>query len=200
MKPSVVVFDIGGVLVDWDPARAFEPLLGGRAEAEALLARIGFHDLNAKADAGARFTDLTAGLDDEGDRRALAAYVGHFARSVETAIEGTWALLEDLRGRGVPLHAVTNWSAETWPEGLKMHPRLGTAFGVTVVSGQEGIAKPDPGIFALLCSRAGVQPGTCLFIDDSPRNVAAARAFGMDAVQFTDPPALAADLTERGLL
>ncbi|SMH53546.1 HAD family phosphatase [Maritimibacter sp. HL-12] len=200
MKPSAVVFDIGGVLVDWEPVRAFEPALGSRAAAEAFMARIGFRDLNVKADAGARFIDLAGGIEDEADRKALEGYVDHFARSVEVAIEGTWALVERLRASGVPLHAITNWSAETWPEGLKAHPRLGTSFGVTVVSGQEGVAKPDPRIFALLCARANVEPDACLFIDDGPHNVAAARAFGMDAVQFSDPGRLATDLAERGLL
>jgi len=200
MKPSVVVFDIGGVLVEWDPVAAFAEILGNRAVAQAFMARIGFDDLNLRADAGARFDDLAAGLADPDDRAALAAYAENFAHSVTAAIEGTWALVDRLRDRGVPLHAITNWSAETWPKGLAAHPRLGTAFGVTVVSGKEGVAKPDPRIFALLCDRAGVAPDACLFIDDGPRNVAAARAFGMDSVQFTDPGNLAADLTERGLL
>jgi FMN phosphatase YigB (HAD superfamily) len=119
---------------------------------------------------------------------------------VPNAIEGSWALLDRLTARGVPVHAITNWSAETWPRGLTVHPRLGTAFGVTVVSGREGVTKPDARIFRALCDRAGVAPADCLFIDDGPQNVDGARAAGMDAVHFTGPPALERDLRERGLL
>ncbi len=200
MSPSVVVFDIGGVLVEWQPHLAWADVFDNRGEIEAFMARIDFAARNHRADAGARFAELAAELDDPADARLLADYVPRYPLTVPRAIEGTWALLDRLTARGVPVHAITNWSAETWPRGLTVHPRLGSAFGVTVVSGQEGVAKPDPRIFRTLCDRAGVAPAECLFIDDGPQNVDGARAVGMDSVRFTSPEALERELAERGLL
>jgi len=194
-----VVFDIGNVLVRWDARLAFSPPLTPAAT-EAFLVRTEFAARNLRADGGARFADLAAEIDDPADRALFATYVDRYADTVPEAIEGTWALLERLRARGLAIHAITNWSAETWPAGVAAHPRLATAFGVTVVSGREGVIKPDPRIFAALCDRAGLAPAECLFIDDSPRNVAGARDFGMQAEHFTAPAALEAALTARGLL
>jgi 2-haloacid dehalogenase len=161
---------------------------------------VNFPALNLRADGGETFADLAREIADPSDRAVFETYVSRYALSVPHAIEGTWALLDRLRARGLAIHAITNWSAETWPAGVAAHPRLGTAFGVTIVSGQERLLKPDPRIFALLCDRAGVAPSDCLFIDDSPANVAGARAFGMDAELFTTPDALETALTARGLL
>lgn len=197
---TAIVFDIGNVLVRWEPHRAFLPDLGSLEAVEAFLARTDFHARNLRADAGERFADLAAEIADPDDRALFAAYPDRYAATVPTALEGTWDLLERLRSRGHPIHAITNWSAETWPIGVSVHPRLGTAFGVTIVSGREKLLKPDPRIFALLCARAGVSAADCLFIDDGERNVAGARAAGMAAIHFTAPEALAAELTARGLL
>lgn len=197
---TAIVFDIGNVLIRWDPVLPFLPLLGDRSAVEDFLTRIDFLNLNLRADAGEPFEDLAAELPDPADRALLAAYLPGYAASVPEAIEGTWALMERLRQRGHAIHAITNWSAETWPAGVAAHPRLGTAFGVTVVSGIEGVLKPERRIFEILCERAGVRPENCLFIDDSPKNVLGAREAGMAAHHFTSPAALEADLIERGLL
>ena len=200
MSAKVVVFDIGGVLIDWQPHLAWLDELGTREAVEAFMARIDFPARNLRADGGALFADLASELDDAEDRRRLVEYVGNYPKTVRTRIEGSWDILGRLKASGVEVHAITNWSAETWPLGIATHPRLGTAFGVAVVSGQERMVKPDPRIFALLCTRADLAPEDCLFIDDSARNVEAARAAGMDAVQFTTPQALQTALQERGLL
>ena len=197
---KAVVFDIGNVLVRWEPHRAFAPALGGHDAAEAFMARTGFMARNLRADEGESFADLAAEISDPGDRALLATYVERYRATVPEAIEESWALMERLRERGLQIHAITNWSAETWPHGVAMHPRLATAFGVTVISGHERVLKPDPRIFAALCERTGLDAADCLFIDDSLKNVAGARAFGMQAEHFTTPPALEAALAARGLL
>ena len=200
MKPTVVVFDIGAVLVDWQPHLAWIDELGSIDAVEAFMERVDFRARNARGDNGERFADLAAEIDDPEDSARLAAYVSLYTKTVPDEVPGTWAVLDRLRDRGVPIHAITNWSAETWTEGLKVHPRLGEVFGTLVVSGREKISKPDSRIFELLCERAGVAAQDCVFIDDGLHNVAGAKAIGMDAIHFTDAEALEAELVERNLL
>ncbi|MDQ2094457.1 HAD family hydrolase [Rhodalgimonas zhirmunskyi] len=200
MTPSVVVFDIGGVLVDWQPHLAWLDEMGSRAMVDAFMRRIDFPALNLRADGGETFADLAAELTEAEDACRLSGYVAHYPKTVRTRIEGTWDILDRLRAQGTPVHAITNWSAETWPKGLEAQPRLAEVFGTTIVSGQEKTLKPGPRIFELLCERAGVAPEDCLFIDDAAHNAEGARAAGMDAHHFTTAQALHKALTERGLL
>lgn len=193
-----IVFDIGNVLIRWDARAAFPAL--DPAAAGAFLDRIGFSALNLRGDAGETWAEIARDIADRDDRALFLSYLPNYALAIAQPIEGTWDLLDRLRSGGHAIHAITNWSAETWVTGVATHPRLGTAFATTIVSGRERVLKPDPAIFALLCDRAGVAPETCVFIDDSQGNVAGARAFGMDAIHFTTPAALEAALTERGLL
>lgn len=197
MTASAVVFDIGGVLIDWQPHLAWAPELG-TAGARDFIHRTGFLSLNMRADAGERFADLAREATDPEDAARIAAYVDLYPRTVPGVIPGTWEVLERLRATGTAVHAITNWSAETWPRGLTVHPRLGTAFDTLVVSGREGIMKPDRRIFELLCTRAGVAAADCVFIDDGAHNVAGAKEAGMDAIHFTDAEALADALRTRG--
>ncbi|MBY6089558.1 HAD family hydrolase [Pseudooceanicola sp. 502str34] len=197
---KAVVFDIGGVLIEWDPHLAWLDQMGSREAVAAFLERVDFPARNLRGDGGETFADLAAEISDPEDSAHLAAYVAHYHKAVPAKIEGTWALLHRLKAAGVPVHGITNWSAETWPEGLTVHPELAEIFEVLVVSGQEKMLKPEARIFDLLCSRAGLEPGQCLFIDDALKNVQGAQAAGMDAVQFTDPATLERDLMERGLL
>lgn len=200
MTPTVVVFDIGGVLLDWQPHLAWVEDLGSEDAARAFMERVGFLDLNRRGDRGEPFAGLAREIADPADAALVAGYVARFGRTVQTPVAESWALLARLRDRGVAVHAITNWSAETWPEGLRVHPGLAEMFGTVVVSGLEGVIKPDRRIFDLLCERADVPASACLFIDDSALNVEGARAAGMDGHHFTSPAALETALTERGLL
>ena len=200
MTPKVVVFDIGAVLIDWQPHLAWIDELGSREAVEAFMERVDFMERNKRGDNGERFEDLADEIADPEDRARLASYVSLYGRTVPNTVSGTWALLDRLRDRGVPIHAITNWSAETWPEGVKVHPRLDEVFGTLVISGREKISKPDVRIFQILCERAGVRPEDCVFIDDGPHNVAGAKEAGMDAIHFTSAEALEAELEARDLL
>ncbi len=197
---NAVVFDIGGVLVDWQPHLAWTDALGSEDAAHAFVERTDFLARNARGDNGERFADMAKELDDPADQALFASYVELYTRTVQDAISGTWEIIDRLKANGTAVHGITNWSAETWPEGLKVHPRLGEVFGTLVVSGQEGVMKPDPRIFEILCERAGVAPRDCVFIDDGAHNVAGARAVGMDAIHFTGAEALETELSERGIL
>ena len=130
---KAVVFDIGGVLVDWQPHLAWVEALGSEEAAHAFIERTDFLTRNARGDNGERFADLAQELEDPQDKTLFAAYVELYTRTVENPIHGTWDVLERLKTQGTPVHAITNWSAETWPEGLKVHPRLGDVFGTLVV-------------------------------------------------------------------
>lgn len=199
MSVDTVVFDIGGVLVDWQPHLAWADDLGEDG-AKAFLARIGFDKINFACDGGAHFGDAAAQLEDGEDGARLAQYVPRYTRTVPDKIGATWDILYALQDKGTPLHAITNWSAETWPEGLKVHPELGTVFGATVVSGEVGLLKPSVQIYRLLCDRAEVAPERCVFIDDGLHNCLGARAAGMDAIHFQGADSLRRQLEERGLL
>lgn len=194
-----VIFDIGAVLIDWQPALAWADDLG-KAETEAFLKRVSFDKLNLACDAGARFEQAARLIDDPEDAEHLRQYVERYTKTVPHKIQGTWDILYTLKNEGVRVFAITNWSAETWPEGCKAHPELAEVFEATVVSGQVGMIKPSVQIFQHFCDLAGVEASDCVFIDDGLHNCVGARTAGMDAIHFTGPDALAQGLKQRGLL
>ncbi|MEM1151879.1 MAG: HAD-IA family hydrolase [Pseudomonadota bacterium] len=194
-----VVFDIGAVLVDWDPALVWVDDLGAE-ETAAFLKRINFDKFNIACDAGATFAKAASLLDDPADAERLNQYVPRYTRSVPHKIQGTWDILYALKANGVRVFAITNWSAETWPEGCKAHSELAEVFETTIVSGQVGMIKPSTAIFTHFCEVAGVAAEDCIFTDDGLHNCLGARAAGMDTIHFTGPDGLGAGLKDRGLL
>ena len=194
-----VVFDIGAVLVEWQPELAWADELGLDG-ARDFMSRISFDKINLACDAGASFAKASKEIADPDDAARLERYVGHYHLTVPSKITGTWDCLYDLKERGINLHAITNWSAEAWPVGVKVHPELGEVFETTIVSGQVGMIKPSVAIFQLLCDRAGIAAESCIFIDDGLHNCVGAKAAGMDAIHFTNPEALRASLEAKGVL
>lgn len=194
-----VVFDIGAVLVEWQPELAWADELGLDGARE-FIDRIGFDKINLACDAGASFASASKEIANPEDAARLARYVSRYHLTVPRKITGTWDCLYDLSDRGVSLHAITNWSAETWPAGLRAHPELGQVFETTIVSGKVGMIKPSVGIFQLFCDRADVPAHRCIFIDDGQHNCIGAKAAGMDAIHFTCPKALRTDLEDKGVL
>ena len=118
---------------------------------------------------------------------------------VEGAIDGSVEILAELRAREVPIYALSNWSAETYPEARARYDFLSWFRGI-LISGEVGLAKPDPAIFRLACERFGLEPNTTLFVDDSEPNVEAARDLGFAAEVFRGADGLRARLVESGLL
>lgn len=186
-----VVFDIGNVLVDWQPHAVWMDELGSSEAIDAFLKRIDFNARNLRCDHGETFADVAAELPDAEDARLLALYPSRFHLSVTGEVPGTWAIVDQLEASGVPLHAITNFSSETWPMGLKAHPRLGTMFGTTIVSGDVKQIKPNIDIYETFLSQSGL---------DKLENVEGAIASGMDAIHFTNAAALAIALKQKGLL
>ncbi|HEV3504119.1 MAG TPA: HAD family phosphatase, partial [Actinomycetes bacterium] len=130
---------------------------------------------------------------------AIAAYHERWPEMLGGDIPGTVELLAELRAAGVPLYALTNWSAETFGIARERYEFLEWFDGV-LVSGEERLIKPDPAIFELMVDRFGLDPGSTLYVDDSAANVAAAERLGFDAVRFTSPGQLRRDLAARPLL
>jgi 2-haloacid dehalogenase len=196
---DTAVFDLGGVLIEWDPRLLFRTMMP-EDEVEAFLVEVEFWEWNARLDRGETFADtLGAHVARFPHRRELLeAYRGRFAETVGGEISGTVDVLRGLRDRGVRLLALTNWHAEHFEMSRQRFEFLSWFEGL-VVSGQERMIKPDPRIFRLLIDRYGLDPGRTAYVDDAPANVAAAAAAGLRAVLFTDPASLRADLASLGL-
>ena len=204
LQPSpvdAVVFDLGNVLIRWDPHPAIAATVGPE-QATRFLAdeAFSFAEWNHAQDAGRDWQqaedDAIAAHPQWQD--AIRGYRQNFGASLTGQIDDTVALLHELHTAGVPLYALTNWSAELFPRALDRFDFL-DLFEDIIVSGEEEVAKPDPEIFEVLEDRIGHSLDDCVFIDDSPRNVEAAAAAGMDAIHFTDTGHLREDLHVRGL-
>ena len=196
-----IVFDLGNVLIQWDAPRAFAAHFDEPEAARRWMAQIGFDDWNRLQDGGRSMTDGIAVAEaGHGDLAApLRGYLDGFPASIADPVPGSWQIAERLAARGNALFAITNWGRETWPAAPARYPQLNTLFRDIVVSGIEGMLKPDPAIYRLLLDRNGLIAADCIFIDDSAANVAGAQAVGMDAIRFTDADALRAELAQRGL-
>src|SRR5205807_8029099 len=140
---------------------------------------------------------LTAEHPERADR--IDACHSRFDEMIAGPIAGSIEVLAELRDRGTPLYGLTNWSAETYPAALERFAFLRWFRGI-LVSGEVGLIKPDPRIFALLIERFGVEPQRAVYIDDVEANVAAARPFGIHAIHFTTPARLREELVALGLL
>ncbi len=199
---TLMVFDIGNVLLRWEPQAAFRHALDSDAEIDAMLEKVGFYEWSYEQDRGRTRAEAVAAIAARWPEHTdlMDGYFDRFGLTIRERIEGTWAIIAALRARDHRLWALTNFSADTWPEALRLHPDLPALFEGIVVSGHERMVKPDRDIFDLLCARAGVAPGQCYFTDDSAANVAGARDAGWRAHQFTGAERLRADLRERGCL
>jgi 2-haloacid dehalogenase len=198
--PAAVVFDLGGVLIHWDPRHLYRRLLPDDEEVEAFLDEVGFLAWNHEQDAGAGWAEAVASHSARFPHRAelLAAYPARFPETLAGQVEGTVALVQELHAAGTRLVGLTNWSAELFPHAEETFAFLELFEGV-LVSGREGVAKPDPAVFALLLERYRLDPAATVFVDDSPVNVAAAESAGLVALLFTDPEQLRRDLRRLGL-
>ena len=198
---SAVVFDLGGVLIDWDPRHLYRSLFDGdEAAMERFLSEVCTMDWNEEQDAGRPFAEGVALLSREHPHLAelIEAYDREWPRMLRGAIDDSLAIAFDLHVAGVPLYALSNWSAEKYPIAEERFPFLSWFDGI-VISGRVGMRKPDPRIFAHLAARFDLVPAETLFIDDSERNVEAARRAGYRAVRFVSAGQLRGELERVGL-
>jgi 2-haloacid dehalogenase len=200
MRPSAVVFDLGGVLIDWDPRYLYRSLFGGdEAAMEAFLAEVTTPDWNSQQDAGRPWAEAIESLARKHPERRelISAFWLRWTETLGEAIEPTVEILGELHRAGVRLFALSNWSAETFPLAKPRYPFLEWFEGI-VISGELGVVKPDARIFRHLLARYGLDPAATVFIDDSEANVRAALDLGMRAIRFEDAHELRRDLAALG--
>ena len=201
-RPTAVIFDVGNVLYGWDPQSFLARQL---PEDEARLRFIeqvdlwGWHDT---LDAGRPFAEAAADLSEKfPDYAALiSAWGERFGETISDPVPGVHAIVEELDARGVPLFAITNFSAEFWAPFRAREDGFFRRFNDIVVSGEEKLLKPDPALYYRALDRFRLKPADALFVDDRLINVEGAEAVGMKAHLFTGADDLRARLEAEGLL
>jgi len=194
---SVVVFDVGGVLIDWDPRHLYRKLFAGAEPAmEHFLANVCTHEWNRSQDAGRSFAEGARLLKREHPQHADGA---RFDEMMAGPITGAVEILAELRGRDTPLYILSNFSAETFPPAFERFDFLRWFRGM-VISGEVGVIKPDPRIYEIMLARFAIDPHRAVYIDDVAANAEAARPFGIHGIHFTTPNALREELVRLALL
>jgi FMN phosphatase YigB (HAD superfamily) len=202
MAARIALFDLGGVIIDWSPARLYSKIFSDPAERDRFLASVCTMDWHMHHDAGVSFADNAAALIAVHPQyeNQIKAWRARWMEMFDGCIAGSERLIEALTGRGTPLYALSNMPAETWGEVYAAYPIL-SRFREVVVSGETGLVKPDPAIFQLTLARmGGPSPDEVLFIDDAPRNIATADALGFRTHLFRGAAGLERTLILEGLL
>jgi 2-haloacid dehalogenase len=204
MKSTIkaIIFDFGGVLIDWDPRYLYRRYFPEEPEAvESFLAEINFYEWNAQQDKGRPFAQGIAELSAQFPQHAqlIQAYFDCWEDSLGGPIDGTVDLLRKLKQNGYPLYALSNWSAETYPRARHKYPFF-DLFDEVILSGTVKLNKPDPAIFKLLLTKTGYLASECLLIDDSRPNIDTANELGFVTIHFTSPSQLQTELQSLNLL
>lgn len=201
-KINTIIFDLGAVLIDWNPRHLYRKIFSSEDEMETFLSEVCTSDWNETQDEGrtlAEGTDLLVSAFPHHEEN-IRAYYSRWNEMLGGEIEGTKNILYQLKQSGqYKLYALTNWSDETFPIAWAMYPSLHWFDGI-VVSGKEKMRKPAPAFFQLLLDRYNADAYTSLFIDDNIRNVQAAREFGIDSILFENPEQLKTALEKRSIL
>ena len=200
---DLVLFDLGGVLIDWEPRRLYRKIFAEEAAMEQFLAAVCTPAWNLELDRGRPFAAAVAELvaRHPAQRQPIEAYHQRWIEMIGGPIDHTVTLLERLQGAALQLRALTNWSAETFPL-VRHDPAYAFLdhFETIYVSGELGMIKPDDDIFHHVLDDLGMAPERILFIDDSAKNIATADRLGFATHHFSEPAGLEADLRRRSLL
>jgi HAD superfamily hydrolase (TIGR01509 family) len=199
--PKAVVWDFGNVIVRWNPRTLYSRIFPDPVECDRFLADVCTMAWHTAHDRGVTFADNRAPLLEKHPEHAdaILAWETRWPEMFSGAIAETEGVIEDLHARGVPQFGLSNISTETLEGTYALSPAFGRLKDV-VLSGAEGVMKPDPAIFKLASDRFGFAPQDLLFVDDGAHNTAAAAALGWDVHHFTDPAAIRPALEARGLL
>ncbi len=196
-----IIFDLGGVMIDWNPRHLYKKIFASTEEMEWFLGNVCTLQWNTQQDAGRPFADGIALLKERFPKYSIQIedYYNRWEEMLGGPIKGTVAVFYELKRKGYRAFALTNWSAETFPIARTHYDFLQQMDGL-VVSGEEHLVKPDPEIYARLLERFHLKSTNCLFIDDNPANIAAAANLGFDGILFKSPNSLREQICSRGLL
>ena len=199
--PRAVLFDVGNVMVRWDPRTLYSKIFPDPAERDRFLAEVCTLAWHAEHDRGVPMARNRGPLIARHPRyeQAILDWDARFDEMLIGVIPETIAAMDALHARGVPLYGLTNWSHETFPFARERFDFL-TLFDGIVVSGEEGMIKPDPKLYRTLLERYDIDPSRAVFIDDNRANVEAADALGIHGIHFHTPEQLRADLVALGFL
>ncbi|MEH6547602.1 MAG: HAD family phosphatase [Sneathiella sp.] len=198
---KAVIFDIGGVLLDWNPRHLYRKMLPDEKSIDAFFDEVGFSAWNIQQDAGRSWGDGVAELIEEFPHHNSLIKAAHLRwhEMIESPIHDTVVILELLAARQTALFAISNISSEKCAE-LQERFKFFSLFRDIVVSGDEKVLKPEATIYQRFLTRNDLQAEDCIFIDDSPVNTKGAEALGMKAVRFETPAQLLNELEEYGLI
>lgn len=199
-QPKAVIFDIGNVLITWNPERLYDQLLPDRSAREALFATVDLHGMNDRIDRGAPFKDtIYAEAEKHPDYRDLIRlWHDRWIEMASPLIDDSWTLLRNLRGQGMPVHALSNFGIESFAYAETVYPML-TEFDERFISGHMGVIKPEARIYEMVEEVLGLSGSDLFFTDDRADNIAAAQARGWQAHRFETPSGLADALRAAGL-
>ncbi len=201
-KIETVIFDLGGVLIDWDPKYLYRKILNDEAKVNWFLENICTSEWNDQQDAGRSFEDATKELIAKHPdwEEAISAWYGRWKETIQGPIPGTVEILKKIKEADRHrLYALTNWSAETFPWAKDNFHFLHWFEGI-VVSGEEKTRKPFPEFYQILFDRFSIDVSKAIFIDDNIKNVHGAEQIGLKTIHFKNPDQLKADLTHLGVL
>ena len=199
---TTIIFDLGAVLIDWNPRLMYRTLFDNEAEMEKFLAEITTSDWNEEQDAGRPLQEGTEILIQQfpEHEHLIRAFYGRWDEMLGEAFHDTVAIFKKLKESGkYKIYALTNWSAETFPVAQARFEFLNWFDGI-VVSGEEKMRKPTPEFYHILLNRYEVNAQECLFIDDNYRNILAAEKIGIECIHFISADALQAQLISLGVL
>jgi 2-haloacid dehalogenase/putative hydrolase of the HAD superfamily len=201
MRSTVVIWDVGNVIVRWDPRTLYSKIFPDPTERDRFLGEVCTMAWHGPTDCGVSFDDNCAALAARHPEHAEAiwAWKHRWGEMFSGPIAETESAIQALADKGVRQYALSNMSHETVAATFAMSPAFDRLTG-RLISGRVGVMKPDPAIFRLACARFCLAPPDALFVDDSARNIAAAQALGFRTHHFTDPAALRPALEAEGLL
>ena len=199
---TTIIFDLGGVLIDWNPRYLYNKIFSDKKRMEYFLSEICNMEWNVKQDGGRSFAEGTSLLIAQfpAFKNEILAFHERWTEMLGGPIGGTVAILEELHQKGeIRLISLTNWSAETFPFALARFDFL-QLFEDILVSGVEKMKKPDPEIYRLLLDRYNIDKATAIFIDDNKDNIKAAQNLGIESWLFTSAEDLRHRLEEQNIL
>jgi 2-haloacid dehalogenase len=199
---NTIVFDLGGVLIDWNPEYLYSRIFPNEEERRWFLSTICTLDWNEQQDAGRSLREGTEYLVNKFPEHetSIRAYYGRWKEMLGGPIHETVEIFRQLKARpGIKLYALTNWSAETFPVALELYDFLHW-FDGRLVSGEEKTRKPFREIYQLLIDRFGIDPKKAVYVDDNIRNVLPARELGFYGIHFRTPAIFKEELKHLGVL